>query len=73
MKDNELLPCPFCGKGSHIRKDGNGYRVICAKCGTRGPRAAIKEWHDTKFIAQGQAIAAWNTRTPPHTEQEASK
>ena len=60
--------CPFCGNNDRrvgIRRMGNkGYKVICGKCGSSGPYVAIKDWHDNKMIAQGQAIDAWNNRKP---------
>lgn len=67
---SEIKNCPFCGNTStsgdsrvKVRKQGNkGYRVICSKCGASGPYVTIKEWHDTKMIAQGQAIKGWNRR-----------
>lgn len=63
----ELKPCPFCGckdRRVGIRKWGNrGYRVVCGACGAVGTYSPVKPWHDTKFIAQGEAIAAWNRRT----------
>lgn len=58
----ELKHCPFCGKKAHIRREGQGYRIMCASCGAKGPRAVIQEWHATKFIAQGKATEAWNRR-----------
>lgn len=68
-KTSKLKSCPFCGNTSKgemkvsVRRQGNkGYRVICSKCGACGPYVAIKEWHDTKMIAQGQAIKLWNER-----------
>ena len=62
----QLANCPFCGNNDYrikVRRMGsNGYRVICGKCGSSGPYVAIREWHDNKMIAQGQAIKAWNER-----------
>lgn len=59
----ELKPCPFCGGKAKIRKAGkDGYCVVCSECGARGERVVVKEWHDTKYIAQQQAKNAWNTR-----------
>lgn len=66
MNNIKLLPCPFCGNNDRrvgIRRMGNkGYKVICGKCGASGSYVAIKDWHDNKMIAQGQAIKLWNTR-----------
>ena len=66
---SEIKNCPFCGNTSNgdkrvsIRRQGNkGYRVVCSKCGASGPYVTIKEWHDNKMIAQGQAIKGWNER-----------
>lgn len=63
-----IKPCPFCGRDDRkvgIRRMGNkGYRVVCGACGGCGPYVAIKEWHENKMIAQGQAIKGWNTRKP---------
>ena len=62
----ELKLCPFCGCGDRrigIRKMGHkGYKVVCGRCGGSGPYVTIKEHHDNKFIAQGQAAQAWNRR-----------
>lgn len=65
MAEVKLKPCPFCGseKKVGIRRMGNkGYSVVCANCGGKGPYITIKEWHDNKMIAQGQAIQTWNRR-----------
>lgn len=63
-----LKPCPFCG--SHdvaVMREGKSdnnaaYRVVCRQCKTRGPKVWVQPWHGTKFVAQGQAEAAWNKR-----------
>ena len=66
MSDNRLKPCPFCGchdRKVGIRRMGNkGYSVVCGNCGGKGSYITIKEFHDNKMIAQGQAIKAWNNR-----------
>jgi len=66
MNGKETKPCPYCGCSDRrvgIRKQGTkGYRVVCGNCGASGPYVAIKIYHDNKFIAQGQAIDAWNRR-----------
>ena len=68
MSEIKLLPCPFCGNNDRrvgIRRMGKkGYKVVCGKCGASGSYVAIKDWHDNKMIAQGQAIKLWNTRKP---------
>ena len=62
----QLKPCPFCkchDRRVGIRRMGNkGYKVVCGNCGGAGPYVNIKEWHDNKMIAQGQAKEAWNRR-----------
>lgn len=58
--------CPFCNGRSRIMKltrSGNAYRVKCSECGSCGPVVNVQPWHDTKYIAQGQAIELWNHRT----------
>ena len=66
MSKDNLSPCPFCGNNNgniRIRRMGNkGYRVVCGNCGACGPYVAVKDWHDNRMIAQGQAIKAWNDR-----------
>lgn len=66
MSDINLKPCPFCGNSDRrvgIRRMGNkGYKIICGNCGAGGPYVAIKDWHDNKMIAQGQAVEKWNMR-----------
>ena len=59
----ELKPCPFCGKSARIRNFGERYRVVCSSCGARGEAVCIKQWHSTKYIAQNQAAALWNSRS----------
>lgn len=58
-----VLSCPFCGCKPHIRREGNGYVMLCASCGAKGPKATIRKWHRNKFIAQSQAKSLWNMRT----------
>ncbi|MCH5304791.1 MAG: Lar family restriction alleviation protein [Ruminococcus sp.] len=73
-RTQDLKSCPFCGCSDRrrgIRRQGNnGYRVVCGRCGASGPYVTIKKWHDTKFVAQGQAIKAWNRRTDKLKEGE---
>jgi Lar family restriction alleviation protein len=60
----ELKPCPFCGGKARIRKlQKLVYAVRCTDCGATSTSFGVKPWHDTVFIAQGQAIEAWNRRT----------
>lgn len=58
----EFKVCPFCGNKPHIRREGNGYRVVCASCGAKGPRAVIRVYHSNRFIAQSEAKDFWNNR-----------
>jgi len=54
-----LLPCPFCGGEAKIHDiEEQHYWCECKKCGvaTNGERA------------KDNAIASWNTRTPPTGE-----
>ena len=64
--NNQLKPCPFCGCSTNkvgIRNQHDkGYKVVCGNCGASGTYVTIKDWHDNKMIAQGQAIKAWNQR-----------
>ena len=62
MANFDLKPCPFCGGAAHIRDFGGKYRVACSGCGATGGAVWVKQWHDTKFIAQGQAAKLWNER-----------
>lgn len=63
MANFDLKPCPFCGKSARIRNFGERYRVVCSSCGARGEAVCIKRWHSTKYIAQNQAAALWNSRS----------
>lgn len=62
----ELKPCPFCGaykqSDVHVIRKGSKYHVSCSACGASGGWRYIQPWHDNKFVAQGQAITAWNRR-----------
>lgn len=80
MSDQGLLPCPFCG--GEASSDGRikygrpltdawwpdhkpiteAFYVNCMKCGAVS-RSGIVNGYQTK----DEAIAAWNTRTPPTT------
>lgn len=62
MANFDLKLCPFCGGAAHIRDFGGKYRVACSGCGATGGAVWVKQWHDTKFIAQGQAAKLWNER-----------
>lgn len=60
MNDNDLKPCPFCGKKAEIKNvyhSGaiNLYKVICPtpRCYGSGGNA---------FVDQESAIKAWNRR-----------
>ncbi len=68
----KLQPCPFCGnENNRIRKTyrgDNGYYAWCPKCGAKGGVVYVKEWHATKFIAQGQAATKWNQRAGENIE-----
>lgn len=63
-----LKPCPFCfSQNIAIMREGKSennaaYRVVCRRCKARGPKVRVEAWHDNKFVAQGQAAAAWNKR-----------
>lgn len=65
----KLKPCPFCGGPARIRKlNGGKYCVACSKCGARGGAVFVKAWHDTPYVAQGQAAKLWNARTGSDAE-----
>ena len=63
MANFDLKPCPFCGGTAHIRDFGGKYRVACSGCGATGGAVRVKQWHSTKYIAQNQAAALWNSRS----------
>lgn len=69
----KLNPCPFCGcKNIRIRKTyrgDSGYYAWCPKCGAKGGVVYVKEWHSTKFVAQGQAATKWNQRAGDEIDQ----
>lgn len=69
----KLKPCPFCGgENNEIRKTLKGddaYYIQCQNCGAKGGVVYVKRWHDTKFIAQGQAATKWNQRDGENNDQ----
>lgn len=77
LSQEPLLPCPFCGGNylpDHPKMMGktpfhsmpkleeteDGWRVTCYGCG-------VGQWESG--FTKGQAIQAWNTRKPPHSEE----
>lgn len=55
MNDNELNPCPFCGKALALLGEPAGpdeYGVFCNNCGATGPMDADGEY----------AMVLWNVR-----------
>lgn len=68
MSDQGLLPCPFCGGEAGLVGIRDGYMVACkagTPCFARGP--SIFHGPGGWDVCQQDAIAAWNTRTPPTT------
>lgn len=71
----ELMPCPFCGGNARKVKHSAGspgttgydrwHGVACAGCN------ACVGARDRRFRTSADAIAAWNTRTPPPTQAQA--
>ena len=66
----ELKPCPFCGGEARCEPNpdqGHKYHptcyVVCDECG-----ASSNPYNDR--LDRGQAIAAWNSRTPPTSNAE---
>lgn len=59
-----IKPCPFCGGTAHVVgvDHRQAYWVRCPECGATGSKVFIQPWHRDRFIAQGQAVKAWNTR-----------
>lgn len=68
----KLKPCPFCGfKRPKMRRfDTDAYRVVCLKCGSQGAPCFIHQWHDSVYIAQGNATKAWNRRAENVRQKE---
>lgn len=55
-KAEQLLPCPFCGgEASGEFFSQNAWSIFCDKCHASAAMCETK----------AEAIAAWNTRTPP--------
>lgn len=60
MQEIELKSCPFCGGEARLQRKGDGYYVICKRCGCRTP------YNQYQFISREklreEAIEAWNRR-----------
>ncbi len=71
MPNEELKPCPFCGKDAQLQVGENGVAVVCTdlyECGCRTEYYkdfnCIVGWDDWKkgITAVGKAVSAWNRR-----------
>lgn len=69
VKNEELLPCPFCGSKAIMLKSQiyiRGYFLKCSKCPCEmSGEAAIKrkDGYTCGYLSQKQMINRWNTRT----------
>lgn len=62
MKNQELLPCPFCGGEAEIKQIArNGLRIKCRSCVVGKTQKVIK--HSLEWLRE-KMITDWNTRTP---------
>ncbi len=69
MKDEELLPCPFCGSRANIKRQ-DGYYIECSniKCDIKlGAAASKRYFYAGNFISEQEAIEAWNKRVNENT------
>jgi Lar family restriction alleviation protein len=60
-KDNDLLPCPFCGCKPYSTRTVNGtemFKVGCIACGFEFKAA----WYRNDEKPTRDLVAAWNTR-----------
>lgn len=67
----ELKPCPFCGSDAYIQDDGGRFYAACTNvdCGCRyGEEWDCDDMPVHQFIAEPDAIAAWNARTEDYRE-----
>lgn len=74
MSAPDLLPCPFCGNAPRVIEDDSydACQVFCAGDGTEGSCPAEPCVYRRKSDLP-DAIAAWNTRTPPPLPPQVEK
>ena len=54
-------PCPFCGEGACVMREGDTAYVECAKCHARGPDVCISEVSPEPQCFH-EAVNLWATR-----------
>jgi len=62
-KEQELLPCPFCGGAPVLDGKSDDCRVRCESCGVEG---SVHYFDSDDYAqieaAEAAAVSAWNTR-----------
>lgn len=58
MSEIKLLPCPFCGHSPIMAPNKGVVHIYCLNCGCTVNPFVIED-------SEGEAAAAWNTRTKP--------